>query len=88
MYWMTDHPHRLRHDVICTEVHHVEIHRNGVKMMSRGNWMNEQQLNRFVEREGFGTWDGFYAWFSKWHLIPFDGVLVRWNVKQKNGRHN
>lgn len=38
------------------------------------------ELNHFARQDGFKDWADMVQWFEANHGLPFDGVLISWNV--------
>jgi hypothetical protein len=37
-------------------------------------------LDKFAQRDGFEDWEDLKLWFVSFHLLPFHGILIQWEV--------
>ncbi len=43
--------------------------------------LNDVQAERIAQRDGFTSWRELAAWFKAQYGLPFNGVLIRWEMR-------
>jgi len=74
--------------VVCTEVTPFEI-------VSAGGWsiywvlddqcMTNDECDALAKADGFASEYEMTEWFDRTHGLPFEGVLIRWEMQDERG---
>lgn len=62
-------------DAICTDVDPVKIDNAGVYLNGL-----PPHPSQFAHADGFESFDDMRAWFGKTPGLPFEGILIRWQL--------
>lgn len=70
---------------VITEVGIVRINDFGLFIDMPNNFMSirrTETLNEFARADGFTDWFDMVDWFKNQHGIPFEGILVKWEMRE------
>lgn len=63
---------------VCVSVQGLGI---SLPFVGAPKWkLPENQLDMFAQLEGFENWRELITWFERTHGLPFEGILVKWEV--------
>jgi hypothetical protein len=64
----------------CFACIQIYIYPDGAKLLSFDGWEPIENLDQFAIADGFNNWQEMRDWFDKAHGLPFNGVLIKWEV--------
>ena len=75
-------------DAICTESCTVFINKNSYRIINEPLSIDitvycEEHLNHFAKMDGFANFEELTEWFDKAHGLPFEGVLIMWELNSE-----
>lgn len=83
----TEKPYRSKQRVLMestiSRVSKITITEVGYEHWEEEGWgvrMNPDSLHAFAQRDGFADWPALVDWFRQTHGLPFEGILVRWEL--------
>lgn len=66
-------------DPLCLSVELLQMHDTlGIKLNDR--WLTKEALTQLALADGFAAWDECLCFFREMHGLPFQGVLIKWEV--------
>ncbi len=70
----------------CVQVREIRLTAIGFSDRIEGEILSPQQRLRLANRDGFSTAAEFLAFFADHYGLPFEGVLIEWELEaQGNG---
>ena len=71
-------------EAVCTFSIPVQINQNNALISNpiTGFVHEARDLNIFAQADGFSDWREMRDWFGKAHGLPFEGVLIKWELKE------
>jgi len=76
-------PQVVLRETVCIGVGRIIIRDSGITRVNIfGSWEHVRYnfIDTFAIADGFSDWEDMANWFRKAHGLPFEGVLIRWQV--------
>lgn len=86
LYWHQRSPNNeLLLETVCVGVNTVKVSQATVyiydeNLLFHKSINDEAKLNTFAIADGFNDWNHMREWFQQQHGLPFEGVLIKWEM--------
>lgn len=69
---------RMLGEVTCTSTDFIDIDERSIVVGNRE--LGSYEAEEMAKADGFKNWAAMEYWFQKTHGLPFEGLLIRWDI--------